>query len=173
MMRDLNVPGAAVTICQKPLLGGIHQATRWERIAEIIDLYPMADLFLLCVDRDGIAARRGKLDDIEEEARRLLPENRALFAVDAWQEIEVWALAGHTMPRGWAWKSIRAEVHPKEWYFVPFVEGRGVHLLPDQGRRQLAEESARRYRRIKQLCQEDVAALHAKVEAWLNQVSGG
>jgi hypothetical protein len=51
-----------VRICTDPLLGGVVQALRWERIEEILDRYRgMVDLFLLRVDRDGEQAREHTL----------------------------------------------------------------------------------------------------------------
>lgn len=54
-----------VKVCQDPLLGGVNEALKWERIEEIIDQYRgMFNLFLLCVDRDGKVGRKATLDDI-------------------------------------------------------------------------------------------------------------
>src|SRR5713101_9236838 len=77
MLRELRRPQAVIRVCQDPLLGGIAQALRWERIKEIIDRYEgMVDLFLLCVDRDGNAQRRVALDGLEQYAETVLPRGR-------------------------------------------------------------------------------------------------
>ncbi|WP_216636346.1 hypothetical protein [Chloroflexus islandicus] len=109
MMAAIGRPRARIVVCRDPLLGGIGEALKAERIGEIIDRYKgMVDLFLLCVDRDGDEHRRQRLDELERTAQALLPESRLFLAEHAWQEIEVWLLAGHDLLDGWSWASIRA-----------------------------------------------------------------
>lgn len=145
---------AKVQVCTDPLLGGIDQALRWERIKEVVLRYPMVDLFLLCVDRDGVEGRRASLDSIENRALELLSGMRSLFAENAWQEIEVWVLAGHELPSDWKWRTVREDLNPKENYFIPFSKRRGLLDTPAEGRGILAREAARNYNRICQLCPE-------------------
>jgi hypothetical protein len=154
---------ATVRVCMDPLLGGIDQALKWERIEEIIERYKgMVDLFLLCVDRDGVSTRRDVLNTIEQRATESLPAGKQFLAENAWQEIEVWVLAGHQLPSEWVWQEIRAEVHPKELYFLPFAEQRKLLSEPGEGRKTLAQEAARQYPRIRQLCPE-VADLEQRI----------
>jgi hypothetical protein len=94
MMEFIGKPRAKVMICQDPLLGGINEALKWENIESIINQYPMVDLFLLCVDRDGKEGRKSALDKIENQAGNILGDRQLLLAENAWQEIEVWVLAG-------------------------------------------------------------------------------
>jgi hypothetical protein len=165
MLRTLGRP-VRLEVCQDPLLGGVSEALKWERIQEIIEQYAWkVNLFLLCVDRDGQAGRRSALDAIEERARRILPTGSRFLAENAWQEIEVWVLAGHDLPAGWHWRAIRDEPNPKERYYRPFADLRGTLESPGEGRRQLAEEAARRYARIRQLCPEDIGNLEQRIEA--------
>jgi hypothetical protein len=176
MLRQIIRRGARVRVCQDPRLGGYNEALKWENIQGIIRRYSgMTDLFLLCIDRDGDKDRRAKLDHIEQQATAL-PEidarGRAFFAENAWQEIEVWVLAGHDLLPGWNWQEIRTEVNPKERYFQPFAEERGLVM---RGRRvdatsykRLAEEAARRYDRIRRRCPEDIATLEQRIHAWIN-----
>jgi hypothetical protein len=169
MMTNLGKPRAKVIVCKEPLLGGVDEALKWERIAEIIGRYrSMVDLFLLCVDRDGRQERRTRLDHVEHMAAALLAAGRLLLGENAWQELEVWVLAGHTLPASWSWREIRQEVHPKEAYFTPFARQRGVQDGPGEGRRLLALEAARRYDRIRQLCPEDVAVLEDRIRRWVD-----
>ena len=57
-----------VDICRDPLLGGIGEALKTEKLAEIVnDQRGMTDIFILCVDRDGDVNRRQRLDQIEAE----------------------------------------------------------------------------------------------------------
>lgn len=167
MLRHLGTARATVVVCQDPRLGGVGQALRWERIQEIVSRYKgMVDLFLLCVDRDGEAGRRAALDRIEERAIEVLPQGRLLLAENAWQEIEVWVLAGHELPSEWSWQEIRAEINPKERYFLPFARSRGLLDEPGEGRRTLGREAASQYRRIRTRCPEDVAGLEERVRRW-------
>jgi hypothetical protein len=169
MFKEIGKPHARVQPCFDPLLGGIDQATRWERIAEIIAMYPMVRIFLLIVDRDGVAGRRQALNALEAQAAEVLGQERILLAENAWQEIEVWALAGQTLPRRWSWQAIRREVHPKEAYFVPVAEERGLTEEPGQGRATLGREAAANYQRVRSRCQEDVVNLETRLAQWVYQ----
>lgn len=146
---------AKIRVCQDPLLGGIDQALKWERIKEIIDRYKgMIRLFLLCVDRDGIETRKQALANLENLSSGILPDGKSLIAENAWQEIEVWVLAGHDLPKGWNWQDLRNEPHPKELYYEPFSKEQNVFHEPGEGRKTLAIAAARKYRRIRTLCPE-------------------
>lgn len=174
MLSDAGRPRAKVVVCRDPLLGGISRALSWPAIQEIVERYRgMVDLFLLCVDRDGKAGRRQQLDRLEANARELLDSTEALFAAEnAWQELEVWVLAGHTLPADWVWNEIRSEIDVKERYFEPFAKVRGLLRAPGGGRRTLALEAAQRFARIRAMCPEDVAVLHCRVRRWLSDPAG-
>ena len=168
MLDALGKSNARVRVCQEPLLGGIGQALAKDRLGEIFEIYSgMVDLFLLCVDRDCIESRRERLDNRQQWAAE--EHDCVLLAENAWQEIEVWVLAGHDLPVEWAWEDIRCECDPKEIYFLPFARQRDVSNTPGDGRKVLAEEAARCYTRIRQLCPEDVANLEANVGNWLEE----
>jgi hypothetical protein len=123
--------------------------------------------FILCVDRDGEEGRRQSLDYLEGRAADILPADRLYLAVDAWQEVEVWVLAGLDLPPHWKWSDVRQERHPKEVYFDTFARLRGVEEKLGGGRKELAEEAARRYGRIRRRCPEDVRYLENRVVRWL------
>jgi hypothetical protein len=168
MMGHILPRGASVEVCLDPLLGGIGEVRKWHRIENIIQRYRYrVDLFMLCVDRDGIAERRAVLDHIEARAAAELTGRKVFVAEHAWQEIEVWALAGLDLPTEWVWKDIRAEPNPKEVYFDRLAAQRGVGDEPGGGRETFGEEAARRYNRIRQLCPEDVAVLEDRIRAWI------
>ena len=98
---------ACVRICQDPVLGGVREALKADRLAEIVESYQgMTDLFILCVDRDGQTGRRNRLDQLE---RRFA----GFFAENAWEELETWVLAGLELPKDWRWADVRAEVNVK------------------------------------------------------------
>lgn len=158
---------ARVIVCQDPLLGGISEALKKENLALVFDRYQgMIDLFLLVVDRDGLPGRRDALDERECWAKGILPGNVLLLGENAWQEVEVWALAGHDLPNEWTWADVRTDANSKEQYFTPFARSRGLQSAPYEGRGVLAKEAAGRYRRIRQLCPEDVGALERRVRTF-------
>jgi hypothetical protein len=151
---------------------GIQKALDWNFIAEIIDDYMYkTDFFMLCVDRDGEEKRDEKLRKLEQNAEGFLTaQNRSsiFLAENAWQEIEVWVLAGlRDLPSNWGWQEVRQEKHPKETYYEPYARDRGILNSPGQGRKTLGQEAARSYGRIKQLCPEDIANLEDRLKMQL------
>ncbi len=170
MFQAIGRRGAKVLVCQDPLLGGVDQATKWERISEILDRYRyFVDVFLLIVDRDGEPGRRDALDNLERKARECLAADRVFLAENAWQEVEVWILAGHDLPNDWAWRDVRQERDSKEVYFKPFARDRNRLDGPGEGRKTLAGEAAKNYNRIRSRCLEDVAALERRLTAALDE----
>jgi hypothetical protein len=169
MMRNVDASSPRVRVCQDPLLGGISEALKLSNLAAIVRRYRgMVDLFILCVDRDANEPRKGILNDLECRIVPFLDSNQFFLAENAWQEIEVWVLAGHDLPTDWRWVDMRAEPNPKERYFEPFAQSRGVSDGPGGGRKALADAAARRFDRICQLCSEDFAALRNRVSAYAN-----
>ncbi len=168
MMACLGQRRAHVDVCRDPLLGGIAQALRIENLQLIVKANPMVDLFLLCVDRDGEEGRRTILSNVEMRLRNQIKKaGGAFLAENAWQEIEVWLLAGHELLKGWRWNEIRAHRDPKETYYVVLARQRNVADDDSQGRKVLGLEAAGRYQRIRQLCREDILVLEKRVGAWL------
>ena len=162
LFRSVGRRNARVQVCREPLLGGVREALKSDRLVQIVERYEgMMDIFILCVDRDGDKGRRQRLDDIEEE----FGENRSFLAENAWEEIETWALAGLSLPDNWKWADVRAEVRVKKTYFEPLAEARGVADGPGGGRKTLGEEAARRIPAIRQKCPEDFNSLARRIEA--------
>lgn len=164
MVEAAGLPKARVRVCQD-LLGGIAEATRWQRLERIVDRYRgMTALFLLIVDRDGRPGRRKSLDRLEEQAAALLGEATTFLAENAWQEVEVWVLAGlRDLPAAWSWQEVRREVNPKERYFSVHAATRGLSRSAYEGRELLAKEAAANYSRIRRLCPEDVGNLEVRI----------
>lgn len=163
MMTAVGKPRAIVRVCQNPRLGGTGQALDKKRIAEVVLKYPMVDLFLLCVDRDGQSTRRQRLDNIEAYIQNDC--QRVLLAENAWQEVEVWVLAGlSALPTEWTWSDIRNEVNLKEVYYLPTARKHGLEMEPDQGRSTLMRQAAANYQRIYQLCGEDIQPLQRRIQ---------
>ena len=173
LFRRLGAPNPQVVVCRDPLLGGIDEALKTDKLAEIVsDQQGMTDIFILCVDRDGAAGRRQRLNRIEVEFQGRC----VFFAENAWQEVETWALAGLTLPAEWRWSDVRAEVQVKERYFEPLAVRRGLVSATEYSRRGLnseesrriwrvsGEEAARRVPAIRQKCPEDFDALARRLE---------
>ena len=162
LLQSVGKPRARIRVCRDPVLGGVGEALKSARIQEIVDRYEgMMDLFVLCVDRDGDQGRRARLDDIETA----FGNGRTFHAVNAWEEIETWVLAGLELPKEWRWKDVRAEVHVKERYFAPLADKRGVADGPGGGRKALGAEAARNLPTIRRKCPEDFDALARRVDA--------
>ena len=162
LFRSIGKPRVRVEICRDPLLGGVGEALKSERIAEIVRKHGgMTDIFILCVDRDGEKGRRQRLDQIEGE----FGDIRVFFAENAWEEIETWVLAGLDLPTDWNWRTVRSEVHVKEIYFEPLAAQRDLSDAPGGGRKPLGEEASRRIDAIRQKCPEDFDALARRLEA--------
>ncbi|MCX6065986.1 MAG: hypothetical protein NT121_09555 [Chloroflexi bacterium] len=91
MLDAVGQNRANVRVCQDPLLGGISEALKEERLQEIIERYDWkVDLFILCVVRDGVASRKDAvLPRLEVFARQKIRDGHAFFAENAWQELEV------------------------------------------------------------------------------------
>lgn len=173
LLRRLGAPNPQVVICRDPLLGGVEEALKIERLAEIInDQRGMTDIFILCVDRDGAVERRQRLERIEAEFEGTC----VFFAENAWEEVETWALAGLPLPREWRWAEVRAEVQVKERYFEPLAVRRGLVNPTEYSRRglnsgesrriwqALGDEAARRVSAIRQKCPEDFDAIARRLE---------
>ena len=160
LFQHLGARQVQVEICIDPLLGGIGEALKLERIVEIVEQEAsMRDILVLCVDRDGVVGRQQRLDDIAAAIQAQFGDRARFFAVNAWEELETWVLAGLVLPNAWRWADVRAEVNVKERYFEPLAAQRGVAALQGGGRRALGEEAARRIRAIRQKCPEDFDAL--------------
>ena len=162
LFRSIGKPRARVEVCRDPLLGGVQEALKPERIAEVVKRHRgMTDIFILCIDRDGDAGRRQKLDGLEAA----FDDGQTLLAENAWEEIETWVLAGLDLPPSWNWKTIRAEVRVKETYFEPLAARRDLSNTPGGGRKLLGEEASHRVAAVRQKCPEDFDGLARRLKA--------
>lgn len=172
MMAWLNQPHATVEPARGNLRG-YDNLRRWGNIESIIDREPMADLFLVCVDRDGDEGRRDALDHLERKARAKFeaegyPE-KGFFAIAACQEVEVWALGGlRDHPAEWTWDDVRTDPDVKDTYFADHAQRRGVDERQFGGRKALGEESGSEYRTLRQKCPE-LRHLEHRIQAWLEE----
>ena len=166
LFRAIGRRRVHVKVCQEPLLRGISEAMKPQRIAEVIEQHDgMTDIFILCVDRDGDTNRRQSLDRLEMR----FGAGRTFLAENAWEEIETWVLAGLRLPGEWRWTDVRAEVSVKERYFEPLAAQRGVDNTLGSGRKLLGEEAARRIDLIRQKCPEDFDSLAQRLETFIGR----
>ena len=168
LFRSIGASSVEIRICYEPRLRGVRQALTLGHLERIIRQHGgMIDIFILCIDRDGDVNRRQSLDRIEAEL-----QGRCVFlAVNAWEEIETWVLAGLDLPSHWRWADVRAEVHVKETYFEPLAALRGLSGELGGGRRTLGQEASRHIPAIRQKCREDFDALARRLEA-IAQIGG-
>lgn len=164
LLRSIGDSSPKVRVCQDPLLGGIGEALKSERIAEVMNANQgMYDAYVLCVDRDRQEGRKHRLNQIEAE----FSGRRVFLAENAWEELETWVLAGLDLPSTWRWEDVRAEVHVKEQYFEPLAEQRGLSDAPGGGRKPLGYEASSNIRAIRLKCPEDFDALARRIETVL------
>ena len=102
------------------------------------------------------------------QTRQLHFPRRFFAAEHAWQEVEVWALAGvdWRLKPEWTWETIRSERDSKEHYFEPIVKDRGLLDEPGGGRKMLGAEAARNYAKVRQNCPE-VRELEERIRLWI------
>ena len=167
LFKSIGASTLEIWMCYKPRFRGVSEALKLEGLEQIVQDYGgMIDIFILCVDRDGDVNRRQSLDRIEAEFQG----RRVFFAVNAWEEVETWALAGVNLPNDWRWADVRAEVDVKERYFDPLVFLRGLTDTEGGGRRVLGAEASRRIRAIRQKCTEDFDSLAQRLQESFSQV---
>lgn len=165
LFTTLGRASAHVRVCQTPLLGGVHEALKSERIAEVVSKHAgMTDIFILCIDRDGDEHRRQRLNRLEKEFRTA---QTFFFAENAWEELETWVLAGLTLPDEWRWVDVRAAVHVKEEYFDVLAKRESVADTPDGGRKALGREAAQKIGDIRRKCPDDFGCLARRLETHL------
>jgi hypothetical protein len=170
LLKEAGRGRSRVRICEDPVLGGVGEALKWERIRTILDRYRSSvDLFLLIVDRDGAPnqGRRQVLNDLERKSLDLLEHQSRLLGEHAIEEVEVWVLAGLKLPAEWSWREVRTHPHPKEAYFQPMLEtlrkSRPGRMLETMAREELARESAGNIKRCCSLCPEDLGNLLQRI----------
>jgi len=150
-----------VTVLSKPRLRGVAQALNPDILADIVATYPMNDLFLVLVDRDGDEARAAVARAREAE------HSGRLFVCLAIEEIEVWMLAIHPEILGTGWREVQSEIHPKERFAEPFLKERAPKLDAGQGRAWAMRDLGGQWRGVLKRCPE-LGELKRRVEVWLD-----
>jgi hypothetical protein len=144
-----------------PRLRGVDQALDPTLAAEIVLQYPMVDLFLILVDRDGDRERR----PVEARALELSQDGR-LFVCLAIEEVEVWMLAIHRQVLPAPWSEVREEIHPKERFAAPFLAAHAPKANPGGGRKWAMRQLGARWQGVLRICPE-LAELKDRIAAWL------
>lgn len=163
LMRSAGKPRAKVQILTDPAAQGVEHMLSQEFLGLVAKRYPMVDLFIICVDRDGKPGREESLAHFTGVMQEQAREGARVLSSAAHQEIEVWCLAAMLdLPRDWGWSDVRTHEHPKETYYEPYARQRGLLDGPGDGREIIGREAAQRYRSIASRCNE-VAALEEAV----------
>jgi hypothetical protein len=149
---------AQVEILFRPRLRGVAEALDTITLARVVGSFPMVDLFLVIVDRDGIESRKAVASAREAE------RSGHLIVCLAIEEIEVWMLAIHHARLGHPWREIRAEIHPKERFAQPFLQERAPKLNAGQGRAWAMRDLGGQWRGVLRRCPE-LKALKQRIEA--------
>ena len=122
-----------VTFAPRTLVRGIAQALQKSKHSEVFERYGMAHSFFLIVDRDCDSHREhGKFADRLADAKEA---DKMMFGCLAIEELEVWALALHRRSGDFNWDNVRSDCHPKENFFIPFIENQKWQTSPGRGRK--------------------------------------
>ena len=153
-----------VTILSRPRLRGVAEALNATIISKIVATYPMNDLFLVMVDRDGdeTRSRIGAAREAEHQGR--------LFVCLAIEEVEIWMLAIHHGLLPSPWREIRTEVNVKEQFAEPFLWSHVPELDPGEGRAWAMSGLGGQWRGVLQRCPE-IEELKGRIEGWLGSPS--
>jgi hypothetical protein len=162
IFRDLGRT-ATVSILADPHLRGVSQALDKDIFSEIIELYPMVDLFLLILDRDCDEGRHYKVESRVIQARE---SGRTMVGCLAIEEVEVWALALHRRELSVPWNEVRGHCHPKEAYFEPFVRQKNWLETKGRGRSAAMRALSGNWRSLKAVCDE-IGNLQDRLATWL------
>jgi hypothetical protein len=156
---DLN-KAPLVTVLSRPRLRGVAEALNAAIISKIVATYPMNDLFLVMVDRDGdrTRSRIGEAREAEHQGR--------LFVCLAIEEVEIWMLAIHHGLLPSPWREIRTEVNVKEQFAEPFLLNQVPELDPGEGRAWAMRGLGGQWRGVLQRCPE-IEELKGRIESWL------
>lgn len=157
MLDEVGKSNANVRICRDPMIEGVEQALDESTVEEVIQTNPLVDLYLLIVDRDGDAREKSnRLKARENDAQSMLRDTQTFLGSQAYQEVEVWLLAGQgDLPSDWNWTEVRSEPHPKEIYYDAYVANKDFANVPGDGRKSLGRTAGAAYRtRVRMKCPE-------------------
>jgi hypothetical protein len=158
IFAELSRP-ARIKVLTDPHMRGASDV--FGQMDEVVELYPMVDLFVVVMDRDcdrdGHEAKLASLLDRHPD--------KAVGCL-AVQEVEVWMLAiQDSLPA--PIREIRDECDPKEAFAEPWLIDQGYSGADvGRGRKAAMRALATNYRRLRSRCPE-VKALEATIQARL------
>ena len=148
--ESLERAAIRIDVLVDPWLRGVEQALDGHMWEKIVVMYPMVDLFLLVVDRDCVTTRTGRFGVL---CSRVEDAGRRFVGCLAIEEVEVWLLAAFSGELGVPWSKVRAECHPKEAFFNPFMDQHS-RQGPGGGRKRLMLAAMRRLKTLMRRCPE-------------------
>jgi len=167
VLSDAGRAKAIVEVCRNPNFQGISECLKVARLRdEVVQRYPMVDLFLLFVDRDGKESRGTALTHVADELEPHLG-GRTFLTEMARQEMEIFPVAGHVLSEGWNWNEIRNDENVKNTWFAELAEREGAAHLPHQGRKKLMAAAMKNWNRICQRCPEETTQLANRIKKLL------
>lgn len=165
VLSDTGKPNAMVRVCRDPNFQGFSGALDYQRVREEVILrYPMVNLFLLLVDRDGRPGRDVAVVNLANQVRADLRPDQHFLSVTARQEVEIFPIAGHDLSSGWSWPAIRQDSDVKDTYFRRLAEREKTVQLPHQGRKKLMAAAMKKWSRIKSRCPEETTGLTQAIQ---------
>lgn len=156
---------ARIEVLQNPRLTSVVQALDSAVLAGVVDKYPMVNIFLVLVDRDGDAEGRPARARAREEAHA-----GRLFVCLAIEEVEVWMLAIHREKLSAPWSEVRAEHHPKERFANPFLAEHATKLGPGDGRKWAMRRLGSNWKGVLEVC-EELKELKQRIASWLQSTT--
>lgn len=166
VLTDAGKSNASVLVCRDPNFQGIGGALDYNRLKEEVVLrYPMVNLFILFIDRDGRNGREAAVTNLADQIQPVLKESQQFLGVVARQEVEVFPIAGHDLSAGWSWQEIRTDGDVKNTYFIQLAERQNTTHLPHHGRKKLMAAAMKNWSRIKARCPEETTGVAQAISA--------
>jgi hypothetical protein len=165
VLSESGKANAVVEVCRNPNFQGISEATKLERLRnEVVRRYPMVNLLILFVDRDGRRERELALQELATHLVNDLKAEQHFLTEVARQEVEIFPVAGHDLDEGVHWNTVRSDPDVKNTYFRRLVKREGVEGHPHDGRKKLMVEAMKRWGRICSRCPEETINLVERIK---------
>ena len=163
LFQDLDV-SANIRVLQEPRMRGVSQALDPDIIQnDVVDLYPMVDLFLVIVDRD--------CDRESNEARAQTLQERSdvdLLVCLAQEEVEAWMLYLHREELhehlGVGFSDVRDSCDPKDEFADPLLQSMEWTTKVGRGRKRAMRELGESWQGLVQVCDE-LSAFRRRIES--------
>lgn len=154
VFSHIGRPHARIRVVSNPRPRGIDTVLTPDYVSRVLARYPMADMFIYCLDRDGRDDRDRQLRTVLDTMRRGMQAHQSAEGVLAVEEVEVWCMVTHVSDLPDSWDTVRQERNPKELYFAPLVEWLLPVPGPGRGRQILGRKAAGNYDLLRLRCPE-------------------